>query len=113
MLPVGSVLAPTCPHVMSCCFEVSAHGGAVESLLDEATAEVAKMAWAPTLATLEANFRIKKAVPLNTTLRISCEIARTAGVRCWVSGSITDVDGKLVYATCEAQLVDLAQLWAG
>lgn len=85
----------------------------MESLLDEATAETAKMTWAPTLATLEAAFKIKKAVPLNTTLRIACEIARTAGVRCWVTGNITDADGSIVYAICEAQLVDLAQLWAG
>lgn len=92
---------------------MSAHGGAVESLLDEATAELAKMEWAPTLATLEAAFKIKKSVPLNTTLRIACEIAETRGVRCWVHGAITDETGKVTYATCEAQLIDLAQLWAG
>ena len=32
---------------------MSAHGGAVESLLDEATAELAKMEWAPMLSTIE------------------------------------------------------------
>jgi hypothetical protein len=84
----------------------------VESLLDEATAEAAKMVWAPTLATLEATFRIKKAVPLNTTLRIACTINRAQGVRCWVDGRITSAGGSVLYATCEAQLVDLAQLWA-
>jgi acyl-coenzyme A thioesterase PaaI-like protein len=93
--------------------QVSAHGGAVESLLDEATAEAAKMAWAPTLATLDATFRIKKAVPLNTTLRIACRIKRTQSVRCWVDGKLTSADGSVLYASCEAQLVDLAQLWAG
>lgn len=42
--------------------QVTAHGGAVESLLDETTAELAKLEWAPVLATIElANFRIKKA----------------------------------------------------
>ncbi len=91
---------------------MSAHGGAVESLLDEATAECAKMEWAPTLATLEAAFKITKAVPLNTTLRIACELAAERGVRCWVNGSVTDAAGKIVYATCQAQLIDLAQLWA-
>ena len=85
----------------------------MESLLDEATAEAAKMAWAPTLATLEATFKIKKAVPLNTTLRVACGIKKTQGVRCWVGGTLTSADGNLVYAMCEAQLVDLAQLWAG
>lgn len=85
----------------------------MESLLDEATAEAAKMAWAPTLATLEATFRIKKAVPLNTTLRIACVITKTQGVRCWADGKLSSADGNVLYATCEAQLVDLAQLWAG
>ncbi len=50
----------------------------VESLLDEATAELAKMEWAPVLATIEANFKIKKAVPLHTTLRIDCKVLPAA-----------------------------------
>lgn len=56
-------------------FPVSAHGGAVESILDEATAELAKCVFTPLLATVEANFRIKKAVPLDTTLRVECRWA--------------------------------------
>lgn len=45
----------------------------VESLLDEATAELGKMEFSPMLATIEISFRIVKAVPLHTTLRINCE----------------------------------------
>ncbi len=48
------------------------------SLLDEATAELAKMEWAPTLATLEAAFKIKKAVPLNTMWPRSITCTRSA-----------------------------------
>lgn len=32
----------------------TAHGGAIESLLDEATAELVKMEWAPMMGTIEA-----------------------------------------------------------
>ncbi|KAK9862844.1 hypothetical protein WJX84_006053 [Apatococcus fuscideae] len=92
-------------------FWVAAHGGAVESLMDEATAELAKMEWAPVLATIEATFKIKKAVPLHTTLRIDCKIQRTRGMRCWVYGEVQDASGSVVLATCEAQLVNLQQLW--
>jgi len=45
----------------------------VESLLDEATAELGKMEFSPMLATIEISFRIVKAVPLHTTLRMDCE----------------------------------------
>ena len=48
----------------------------VESLLDEATAEVGKMEFSPMLATIEIEFKITKAVPLHTTLRIACEARR-------------------------------------
>jgi hypothetical protein len=46
----------------------------VESLLDEATAELGKMEFSPMLSTIEADFKIKKSVPLHTTLRIECEV---------------------------------------
>ena len=34
----------------------SAHGGAIESVLDEATAELAKMEWATMVSTIEVGF---------------------------------------------------------
>ncbi|KAK9833287.1 hypothetical protein WJX81_003342 [Elliptochloris bilobata] len=54
-------------------FWMTAHGGAVETLLDEATAELGKLEFSPMLATIEISFRIVKAVPLHTTLRLDCE----------------------------------------
>jgi len=49
----------------------------IESLLDESTAELAKMEFTPLLSTIEANFKLKKAVPLHTTLRIDCKVVIT------------------------------------
>lgn len=49
----------------------------VESLLDEATAELGKLEFSPMLATIEISFRIIKAVPLHATLRLDCEVRMT------------------------------------
>lgn len=46
----------------------------METLLDEATAELGKLEFSPMLATIEISFRIVKAVPLHTTLRVDCEV---------------------------------------
>ena len=46
----------------------------IESLLDEATAELGKMEFSPMLSTIEADFKIRKSVPLNTTVKIECEV---------------------------------------
>ena len=43
-------------------------------MLDESTAELAKMEFSPMLSTIEANFKIKRPVPLNTSLRIECKV---------------------------------------
>ena len=55
-------------------------------------------------------FKIKKPVPLNTSLRIECAVTNVRGIRCWVDGAIKDESG-VTLATCEAQLVDMSQLW--
>ncbi len=46
----------------------------IESLLDESTAELAKMEFSPLVGTIEANFQLKKALPLHTTVRIDCQV---------------------------------------
>lgn len=99
-------------------FYLSAHGGAVETCLDEATAELAKCAWTPLLSTVEASFRLKKAVPLHKTLEVRCSIKDVKGLRCFVEGGIYDVGegdgeagrGGVQLATCAATLVDLKRL---
>jgi hypothetical protein len=61
----------------------------------------------------QISFKIKKAVPLNVSLRVECSMKSVQSVRCWVGGAIKDASNSVTYATCEAQLVDLQQLWAG
>lgn len=46
----------------------------IETILDEATAELAKFEFTPLCVTSEASFKFKKAVPLNTTLQIDCKV---------------------------------------
>lgn len=112
----------------------------IEALLDESTAELAKLEFSPVLSTIEANFQLKKPLPLHTTVRIDCQVSvlenmcrksanmrrfvasfpekdwvqvtRISGVRCWVSGSISLPATRVVLATCEAQLVDLRRILA-
>lgn len=50
----------------------------MESLLDEATAELGKMEFSPMLSTIEADFKIRKSVPLHTTLKIECEVSESS-----------------------------------
>ena len=96
-------------------FHLSAHGGAIETVLDEATAELGKIEFAPFLSTREATFSIRKPVPLHTTLAVKCKVTQRKGIRCWVEGSIEVVaanDGDIegsgeILATCQAQLVDM------
>merc|ERR1719350_926794 len=94
-------------------FNTSAHGGAIESVLDEATAELAKIHLAPIATTAEASFKIKKPVPLHTTLRVDCHIKeiKSNGLRIYVTGTISD--GKpqpVIYAACDAQLIDMQKM---
>jgi hypothetical protein len=88
-------------------FYLSAHGGAIETCLDEATAELGKCDFAPFLATKEINFQILRPVPLHTTLLVKCKITQLKGIRCYVSGSIETVDTHEVLASCTCQLVDM------
>lgn len=88
-------------------FWISAHGGAIETVLDEATAELAKMDFVPVVSTVEAAFKIKKAVPLHTSLLVQCSIKEQRGIRCWVEGQLCSADKQTVFATCDAQLVNL------
>ncbi len=87
-------------------FFLSAHGGAIETVLDEATAELAKIEFVPFLSTRQANFKILKTIPLHTTLMVQCRIMQQRGIRCWVDGSIETTDG-IQCATCNAELVDM------
>ena len=44
---------------------------------------------------------------------IGRSVSAERGVRCWVSGKLTGEGSARIVATCDAQLVNLAALWAG
>ena len=92
-------------------FFLSAHGGAVESVFDETTAELVKASLGPLASTIEFSAKIKKPVPLHTSLRLECAITSVAGLRVNTSGRLLDGAGTEL-ASCTAQLVDLGQLRA-
>jgi hypothetical protein len=50
-------------------FFTGAHGGAIESAFDEATAELCKITMAPLATTIDFSCKIKKPVRLNTSIR--------------------------------------------
>ena len=89
------------------------HGGAVETCLDEATAECAKTKLFPVATTSKISFAIKRPLEAHTTYRVYCEVGaeRIKGVSYEVKGEITDVQNdKLVYASCLATLASPAAL---
>lgn len=88
-------------------FYMSAHGGCIESILDEATAELAKIEMVPMVSTVEVHFKIKKPVPLHTSLLVECCVEKKRGIRCWVGGRLMSADETVVYAVCEAVLCDM------
>ena len=96
----------------------SAHGGAIESALDEATAEMAKAKLFPMATTVDAKFKIKKAVQFNTTYLIRCVITNEAikDVKYEITGTIYPIDTagfaveKEVLAVCVATMVNPAKL---
>eukprot|EP00873_Tetraselmis_striata_P018893 jgi/Tetstr1/439157/TSEL_027609.t1 len=96
-------------------FDVGVHGGAIETALDEATAELCKAEVAPIATTVEAAFKIKKALEAGVTYRVRCRIREVKGFRVWVIGHIestNDSQPAAVLATCEAQLIDMGKFLA-
>jgi acyl-coenzyme A thioesterase PaaI-like protein len=88
-----------------------AHGGCIETILDETTAELVKCWRAPCCVTVELNAKIKKPVPLHHTVKIEAQIkeVQSNGLRIWTTAKLTDPSaprGEDVLATCEAQLCD-------
>jgi hypothetical protein len=88
----------------------SVHGGALETVFDESTAELVKANLAPLASTIEFSAAIKKPVPLHTTLLLECSIesVTSGGLRINTVASLKD--GAVVLATCKAQLVDVGRL---
>lgn len=83
-----------------------AHGGAIETALDEVTAELVKIDVAPFATTVEAKFKIKQAVPTGKTLRVRATIKGEKLFRVFVSGSLLTMENEEL-ATCEAEVINL------
>ncbi|PSC67699.1 thioesterase superfamily [Micractinium conductrix] len=72
-------------------FGMSAHGGSIETALDEATAELAKLCFEPVVSTRQATFNLIRPVPLHTSLLVTCTVKEVRGIRCFVTGDIRGV----------------------
>lgn len=89
------------------------HGGAVETCLDEATAECAKSKLFPMATTSKIEFKINKPVFANVTYRVYCKVEkeRVKDLMYEVSGVLTDAkQDNVVYATCLAIMANPSKL---
>ena len=91
------------------------HGGCIETILDETTAELVKCFTAPCCVTIELNAKIKKPLPLYTTVKVHVKIKsiESNGLRIWTTATIVDEKakrGEELIASCEAQLCDAGML---
>jgi hypothetical protein len=90
---------------------LSAHGGAISTALDEATAELVKITHAPLATTAEISYKLTRPVDLNVSHRIECEVTevRGGGLKIVVKGELFNPD-ELLCATCTATLANLQML---
>lgn len=87
------------------------HGGAVETVLDEATAEACKLVDAPNCATHEFSIKLKKPALPDTTYEVHARVLSVRGFRVFTEGTITRPDGTVV-AEAKATLINLTALQA-
>ena len=90
---------------------LSAHGGAISTALDEATAELVKITHAPLATTAEISYKLTRPVDLNLSHRVEAEVmeVRGGGLKIVVKGELFDPDGNLC-AACTATLANLQML---
>jgi len=88
-----------------------AHGGCIETILDETTAELVKCFCAPCCVTVELSAKIKKPLPLHTTVKVHVQIksVQSNGLRIFTIATMTNAKDEIL-ATCEAQLCDAGML---
>jgi len=88
---------------------MSVHGGAVETCLDEATAELAKSKLFPFATTAKINFQIKKPLEPAVTYRVHCKVDKELAPQYAyeVSGAITSAtDHTVVFASCTCTMMN-------
>ena len=83
------------------------HGGCIEAVLDDLTAEVMKINVAPQNSTAELVVRIKMPAALDTTYKLEAEVTECSPPRCMTVGRIVALDGKVVAeATAKMAMMD-------
>ena len=80
------------------------HGGCIEAVLDDLTAEVMKVNVAPQNLTAEITFKIKVPIATNQTYKLEAEITDCSPPRCMTAGRILSLDGKTVMAEATAKM---------
>jgi acyl-coenzyme A thioesterase PaaI-like protein len=83
------------------------HGGCVELVLDELTAEVMKVNVAPQNLTSEISFKLKKPSYPDVTYKLEAEVTECSPPRCMVVGRILNMEGEVVAeATAKMAMAD-------
>ena len=89
----------------------TAHGGSIETVLDETTAEVVKCALTPAVATTEMKATRKKPLELFKTYRVDAELVSSTDVKSFTKATMTDPSNPNVpVAIGEAILAHTARI---
>ena len=94
------------PHMMS------AHGGAVEALMDEATAELMKIKVSPNTVTRNFHAQIMKPIEPFQTMTVECRTVKEAsgGLLVTIDGFLRDATGRVLLAKASAEMVNLSKM---
>jgi len=83
------------------------HGGCVEAVLDDLTAEATKINVAPEVVTAEISFKLLKPSQPGVTYKLEAEIGECTPPRCTTIGRILTLEGQLVAeATAVMAMID-------
>lgn len=93
-------------------FDDYIHGGAIQTLLDEATAECSMIKACVLPTTAEASFKIMKKVVPNKTYLFECEITEEVvkGVKYKVIGKLINPDDNTTNAQCTAMIANIGAI---
>lgn len=107
-LPASSVRLPLLGYA------ASAHGGAVEAVLDDVTGTVVRHCESLFMATASFTCKLRKPCPLNTTLLLKAQVVdgsvTKGGLSCTTTGTLYEPKTGVVIATAEAKMVDFFKL---
>ena len=93
-------------------FDDYVHGGAIQSLLDEATAECAMVTVCVLPTTAEASFKIVRKVVPDRSLLFECEVVEETvpNLKFKVVGRLLDPQGDFLLAKCTATIANIGAI---